>query len=261
MPIITLTTDFGQASRYVAQMKGVLLSEASGATLVDLSHEVAPQDIAAGARLLEDSAPWYPAGTVHLAVVDPGVGAGRLIVAIESEGQRYVGPDNGLFGWLTDKAEAVVVLDPVRFDPQMASATFHGRDLMAPAAALLASGSQVSDLGEPHEPLMVLPESNKPTRTGEGIDGYVVEVDRFGNLITNIKPSLLGDAPLDERLRVACGEHETLGLQITYAHHPPQTLVALVGSTGYIELAIVNGDAATMLDARVGDPVTIGWER
>ncbi|MEN0110966.1 MAG: SAM-dependent chlorinase/fluorinase, partial [Planctomycetota bacterium] len=146
MAIITVTTDFGAGGRYVAQLKGVLYARAPGVTIVDLSHDIPSQDIAAAARLLKDAAPCWPTGTTHLAVVDPGVGTERPIVAIDAVGQRFVGPDNGLFGWLNGRTDAVVAINPRRIEPAGKSATFHGRDLMAPAAARLALHADVAEL-------------------------------------------------------------------------------------------------------------------
>lgn len=257
--LITLTTDFGLGGRYVAQLKGVLYSEAPGVTIVDLSHTVPPQDIAAAARLLEQGTPRFPVGTVHLAVVDPGVGTDRPIVAIEAADQFYLGPDNGLFGWLDGWTDQVVALDLDRFNADCAAMTFHGRDLMAPAAALLAKGADLSEIGPRHDGLVTLPGVQEPAKGETCLTGEVVEVDHYGNLITNVRPEDLGYAPRDERLRIALGEHETFGLWRTYADQPPQTLLALVGSTGHVELAITGGSAAEMLGAHVGDTVRLDW--
>lgn len=257
--LITLTTDFGPSGRYVAELKGVLYSRAPGVTVVDLSHDIPPQEIAAAARLLEYGTSGYPGGTIHLAVVDPGVGTKRPIVVIAASGQYYVGPDNGLFGWLADSADAVVALDLRKFDADSASTTFHGRDLMAPAAALLAKGVGLDQLGPPHTQLVTLPPPHEPTSSDKEVCGEIAEVDHYGNLITNVRPIMLGDAPLDDRLRITLGEHETFGLWQTYAQQPPQTLLALVGSTGFVELAIVNGSAAEMLRVGAGDTVRLSW--
>ena len=259
MPIITLTTDFGTGSRYVAQMKGVLCAAADSLTLVDLSHEISPQNIGAAARLLEQSAFWYPADTVHLAVIDPGVGTDRPIVAILAQGHYFVGPDNGLFGWLANQAEEIIELDQSKFKSGDTSSTFHGRDIMAPAAVAIAKGAKLSELGRPIEVLETLPPELGPAVSERMIEGTIVEIDRYGNLITNIAKNDLVDAPHDETLRVASGLHETFGLQTTYGDQPPQTLIALLGSDQFVELAIVNGDAQSMLAARVGDTVTLSW--
>ena len=263
--IITLTTDFGAGSRYVAQMKGVLLSRAPRATLVDLSHNVRPQDIRAASRLLQESVDCFPEETVHLAVVDPGVGTEREIAVVRAHDQWFVGPDNGLFGWTMDndpKAEAVA-LDVSKIDPAGLSSTFHGRDLMAPAAAMLAQGAALADLGSEPLDLVRLPPEPLPTvEHGDGrsvIRGRIAEIDAYGNLITNIDETLLNETPHGDALRIVCGEHETFGVWRTYAEQPPQTLIALFGSTNKLELAIVNGNAAKMLGAVEGETVTLEW--
>ncbi len=258
--LVTLTTDFGPSGRYVAQLKGVLYTRAPGVTIVDLSHDIPPQDVAAAARLLEAASAFWPHGTVHLVVVDPGVGTERPIVAIEALGQKFVGPDNGLFGWLAGRVDACVALSPQRLTPAGDSCTFHGRDWMAPAAAQLLTGTPLAELGAPHASLQRLPMADGPRIEAERIEGRVVEVDHFGNLITNIGAELVQGAPRDERLRVTLGEHETYGLWQTYGENPPQTLVALVGSEGFVEVALVNGNAAEMLDAGVGDAVSLDWK-
>ncbi|QDV75359.1 SAM hydrolase/SAM-dependent halogenase family protein [Botrimarina mediterranea] len=257
--LLTLTTDFGPGGRYVAQMKGVLYSRAPGVTVVDLSHDIPPQDIAAAARLLEAAAAYWPAGTTHLAVIDPGVGTERPIVVVEALKQRFIGPDNGLFGWLEGRFDECVALSRERLAPAGDSCTFHGRDLMAPAAALLLSGTPLKELGAAHASLQRMPMTDGPRIENERIEGRVAEVDHYGNLITNISADLLKETPRDERLRVTLGEHETYGLWQTYGENPPQTLVALVGSEGFVEVALVNGNAAEMLGAGVGDAVCLNW--
>lgn len=257
--LITLTTDFGTGGRYVAEMKGVLYRQAPGVTVVDLSHEIPPQDLAAGARFLEQSTTGFPAGTVHLAVIDPGVGTDREIVAVHAHGQFYLGPDNGLFGWTKGGLTEAVAIDLARLDLKAVSHTFHGRDIMAPAAAWLARGAKLTDLGEPLDEFVKLPEVEQPIATGEHLEGRVVEVDHYGNLITNVPIETLADAPHGDRLRITLGDHETYGLWQTYGDQPPNTLLALVGSTGHIELAITNGNAAKMLFAGVGSAVHFDW--
>lgn len=241
-------------------MKGVLLSRALGVTLVDLSHSIAPQDIDSAAKLLQESTPWYPKGTVHLAVVDPGVGTDRPIVLVEAAGQKYVAPDNGLLGWIEeDSIEQIAQLDPSLVNPAGNSATFHGRDLMAPAAAMLAVGSEVSQLGVASSSLCKLGPVAKPISQPNRLLGKIVEIDRYGNLISNIPAEQLTSLPCDDRLKIVCDEHETFGLWRTYADQPAQTLMALVGSTSMVELAISNGNAAEMLGVRVGMAMEITW--
>ncbi|MEO0531659.1 MAG: SAM-dependent chlorinase/fluorinase [Planctomycetota bacterium] len=259
MSIVTLKTDFGPSGRYVAQMKGVLYQQAAGVTVVDLSHDIPPQDVAAAATLLEQAAPYWPRKTVHLAVVDPGVGTERAILAIDALGQRFVGPDNGLFGWLKGRLNRMVTLQPERLKAAGSSHTFHGRDLMAPAAARLTTGADLSELGDPQSDLITLPRPDAPDAFESRVEGVVAEVDHYGNLITNVPIEALEDAPHGDRLHITLGEHETFGLWQTYGEQRPQTLIALVGSGGMVELAIVNGSAAAMLAASVGDAVIMNW--
>lgn len=241
-------------------MKGVLLTRAPGVTLVDLTHSIAPQDISSAARLLQESTRWYPKGTVHLAVIDPGVGTDRSIVLVQAAGQFYVAPDNGLLGWIEeDLIEQIVQLNPALVNPAGDSTTFHGRDQMAPAAALLALGCDLSKLGVPYQGLCKLGPSPKPITQPNRLLGKIVEIDRYGNLISNIPAELLAGVPRDDRLRSVCDEHETFGLWRTYADQPAQTFMALIGSMAMVELAISNGNAAEMLGIRVGTPIEITW--
>jgi S-adenosylmethionine hydrolase len=259
-PIITLTTDFGEGSRYVAAMKGVILSINRDARIVDLSHTVPPQDIRAGAIVLAETTPLFPPDTIHVAVVDPGVGSDRRIVYARIGDQQYVAPDNGLLSLLASRSRPskMVVLDEPRFWRPNVSSTFHGRDIMAPVAARLSLRLDPDELGRPVEELITLPWPGV-RRVASRIEGEVVEVDSFGNLITNITRDTLHDVPTDESVTITCEQHEAHGIFSTYSEQPPMTLVAVVGSGDQLELAIVDDNAAKMLGARVGSPVTIAW--
>ncbi len=259
--LITLTTDFGTGSPYVAAMKGVILSINPAARIVDVTHDVPPQDIRAGALALDQVTRWFPAGTVHVAVVDPGVGTERQIVALELEGQYYLGPNNGLFDCLARRSRPttiVAVTDPAYWLPEV-SATFHGRDIMAPVAARLSLGLELAKLGHSVASLVALDWPEVQVMPGK-ITGSVQSIDSFGNLITDIKADALADAPTDERLLVECDEHQTTGLYRTYGDQPPMTLMALVGSSGFVELAIVDDSAAAMLGIGKGAKVTLTWD-
>ncbi len=259
-PILTLTTDFGEGSRYVAAMKGVVLSIAPDVTLVDISHAVPPQDVAAGARVLAEATPWFPAGTLHVAVIDPGVGTDRRIVYAEIGFQRYVCPDNGLLGQLAADVKPRklhCVTEAEHWLPKV-SRTFHGRDVMAPVAARLCLGLAPERLGPAIEGLTPLAAA-KGRRVGQRIEGEVVEVDSFGNLITNITSELLAEAPRDASVTIECDGHQTIGIYETYAEQPAMTLIALIGSSGALELAIVNDSAAMMLGVRTGAQVVVSW--
>jgi S-adenosyl-L-methionine hydrolase (adenosine-forming) len=240
-PIITLLTDFGAGSGYVAQMKGVLLSALPAAALVDLSHEVPRHDILAGALLLEECAPRFPSRTVHLAVVDPGVGtARRPLAVVDATGRSFVGPDNGLFTPFLEGGRAHLVSDP-RVVPGPVSATFHGRDVFAPAAAWLASGGALEDVG----PAVTDPVHlawPRAERRGSAVHGECLTADPFGNVLTSIRDHDLGGAPLE----VSVAGRRTRVVR-TYGEGRPGELLALVGSSGRLEIAVREGNAAQSL--------------
>jgi S-adenosylmethionine hydrolase len=258
--LITLTTDFGEGSRYVAAMKGVILSINSTARIVDISHCVPHQDVRRGAITLAETTPFFPAETIHVAVVDPGVGTARRIVYAEIGAQRFVAPDNGLLGRLAaaETPSKIVSLDEPRFWLPRVSNTFHGRDIMAPVAARLGLGLSPDELGRPLDSLKSLawPEAEK---VANRITGEVVEVDSFGNLVTNITREMLADAPTDESVGVTCDEHVTQGIFQAYGDQPAMTLIALIGSGDHLELAIVDENASAMLGVTVGAPVIVTW--
>lgn len=258
--IITLTTDFGAGSPYVAAMKGVILSINAEAAIVDVTHAVPPQDVRRGALALEEATPWFPDGTIHVAVVDPGVGSSRRILYAQFGRQHYIAPDNGLLSRLAlpQPAGKMIALEAPEFWLPRVSATFHGRDIMAPAAARLSLGLPAERLGPPTTDFvkLVWPEVVILPRT---IQGSVESIDSFGNLITNVTEQMLAAVPRDESVRIACDEHETLGIFRTYSDQPPATLVALIGSHGKLELAIVGDSAAAMLGIRTGTPVVVSW--
>jgi hypothetical protein len=258
--IITLTTDFGEGSRYVAAMKGVMLSINPAARLIDSSHSVPPQDVRAGAIALAESAPFFPPGTIHVAVVDPGVGTARRIVYARIGAQQFIAPDNGLLSRLAakERPSKIVSLDEPRFWLPRVSTTFHGRDIMAPVAARLSLGLSPDELGRPLDSLTSLPWP-EAEQVANQITGEVIEVDSFGNLVTNISREMLAGVPTGETVTVACDEHVTQGIFKTYCDQPPMTLIALVGSGDQLELAIVDENASIMLGVTVGSPVVISW--
>jgi len=241
--IITLLTDFGSGDSYVAEVKGVLLSRAPGVELVDVTHQVSPGDVRAGQYLLARAWHRFPPGTVHLAVVDPGVGTARRALAAGAGGHWFVAPDNGLLSFLP--APRFVSL-PI---PRDAAPTFHGRDVFAPAAAALANGARLEDLGLPvtdatHAPLPT------PHHDGTALMGEVVYVDRFGTLISNIPGP---DVEPGVRIRVA--GTDVGALRRTFGDVERGTLVALIGSGGTVEVAVRDGSAARLLGVGVGAEV------
>lgn len=241
--VITLLTDFGTADGYVGEMKGVLLERVPDATLVDITHDIPPQDIEAGRLALARVWRRFPAQTVHLVVVDPGVGTARGALAVKSDDRFLVGPDNGVLSPALLVAGAwAVSLDL----PANASASFHGRDVFAPAAAALALGAHLESLGvSAHDP--VIRRTPEAQRIDDGVlSGVVISVDRFGNAITNI----VG-------LRAGILEVSGLALPLrrTYGDVPPGTPLAIVGSSGLIEIAVRDGSAARLLKLARATPV------
>ncbi|HLY66161.1 MAG TPA: SAM-dependent chlorinase/fluorinase [Chloroflexota bacterium] len=246
-PVVGLLTDFGLQDHYVGVVKGVIAGIAPGIQVVDISHAVTPQSILAGQRLLLASVPYFPPGSVFLAVVDPGVGTARRPLALRSAGCSFVGPDNGLFTpWLESDWQAVELIAPALRLP-VVSSTFHGRDVFAPAAAHLALGMPLERFGpRVTDPVRLLPP--EPLRRDDGtIVGEVVYADHFGNLITNVRPpSVSGAARFRDR---------QLRLAPTYGSAAPGELLALLGSEGELELAIRDGNAAQQLQASAGERV------
>lgn len=255
--ILTLTTDFGTEGPYVAAMKGIVLGLAPGTQFVDVSHAVAPQNILEGAFVLAEVFDAFPAGTVHLAVVDPGVGTDRRLIVASVADQWVVLPDNGLItGVLRDRKPAAVweITNPVLRRGEV-SATFHGRDILAPAAAWLLRGGDPEAFGPRREKVVTL-RNFVPTRDGNDLLGEVIFRDAFGNLVTNIAGShLAGASPEDWVVEVAGAK--VVGLGRTYGDHPTGSLIALPGSTGWVEVAVVNGDAARHLSAGPGTTVWV----
>lgn len=247
MTIVTLLTDYGTADSYVGEVRGVLLSLAPGATLVDLSHAIPPGDVTAGAYVLGRCWSRFPAGTVHLAVVDPGVGTSRTALGVEAGGHFFVGPDNGLLG----AAGAAGVVRAVALPtPSHASPTFHGRDLFAPAAAALARGEPLDALGAPHRTPLQRLEGNTPHHEGKVLVGEVIHVDRFGNLVTNFTPEAVPAYAVLEAESLSIG-----ALRATFGDVEPGGLVAYLGSGGTIEIGVRDGSAARRLGIGVGGKV------
>lgn len=258
-PVVTLTTDFGLEDGYVGAMKGVILGICPPARLVDISHAIPPQNVLAGALTLAAAFRFFPAGTVHLAVVDPGVGTARRPMAARLGQFFFVGPDNGLFTPVYEEAEKngwpmvfVHLTNEKYFLPDV-SRTFHGRDLFAPAAAHLANGVPLADLGPAlRDPVRLsLP---KPERTAEGWRAHIIAIDHFGNLATDLPVAAL-DEPA--RVLVRLGGFEVGGVQAAYGERPPGSLIALTDSQGRLEIAVVEGSAAARTGARVGDAVEV----
>ena len=248
MRTIALLTDFGQTDHYVGVMKGVIASIAPDSPTVDISHNVPAQSILAGQWLLRASSRYFPDDTIFLAVIDPGVGTERRPMALQAEGQIFVGPDNGLFTpWLEGDWQAVE-LTAERYRLPRVSGTFHGRDVFAPAAAHLASGNPLAAFGPPiNDPVRLAP-ARAIKRSDGTVEGSIVYIDRFGNLISNI------DAPGNRAGHVLIAGLE-LPLRLTYGQAAPDQPVAVTGSEGTIEVAVRDGNAAQRLELGIGQPV------
>lgn len=260
MPPIALLTDFGTSDHYVAQMKGVILGIAPGVSIVDVTHEIPPQDVRRGAFLLDDlhRAGVFCAGTVHVAVVDPGVGSERSLVAVAADDQFYIAPDNGLLTLILDRASTtdIISLSKQQFQRSAVSSTFHGRDVMAPAAAHLARGLPFRELGTRYEREPVRLSNLHPVILPRQIEGSIAWVDRFGNLVTNINVDLLSEIPSD-RLRLTCDRRKLVGLKRFYAEVPAGEPLLLIGSSGRLEIAVNGGSAAHLFGASAGDRVIV----
>jgi len=257
MPIITLTTDFGTADWFVGSMKGVVAGLAPQATVVDITHAVPAGDVRAAAFVLLASYKCFPRLTVHVVVVDPGVGSDRPAIAVRTADYHFVGPDNGVLSWALSREEVLEIhrLENAEMFRQPVSATFHGRDVFAPVAARLAGGMLLDALGTTVKEYQRL-EWPLPQRTPVGVTGQVMHVDRFGNAITNIEaPGLatLGNRPLT----VALPNGETCPVKKFYREVEPVQPVALLGSTGFLEIAINTGHAARQFNLQVGAAIEV----
>lgn len=254
--LITLTTDFGADSSYVAAMKGAIWSVAPDARVADFCHSIPAQDVPAAALFLRDVVPFYPPNTVHVIVVDPGVGTDRAALLIQWNQQILLAPDNGCWTSILDGQPAMVRrLTQSQYWRLPVSATFHGRDIFAPVAGHLWRGVKPDELGEPIHNWKVLKLAKSKTCDGR-IVGEIVAVDHFGNLISNISSESLaaiGPGPYDAIL----GAVRIGPLRRTYGDQTPHTLVALISSNGYVELAEVNGSAANRLGIGVGEELEI----
>ena len=261
--IVTLTTDFGMQDPYAGQLRGAVLKGCPAATVVDLTHGVPPWDVVTAAVTIRTSFAFFPAGSVHLVVVDPGVGGRRPILAARGSGHLFVAPDNGILSLLLidRKLEAVHRVAHADRAPTSASPTFHGRDLMAPVAAALAAGRPLEDLGpevDPAELTMVIVPASVP---GDNrLLGQVQRIDHFGNVRTTIRT---GPGLFDPHrfARAEIGGHRVERLHRTYTEAPAGALLALVDSNGYLEIAANQASAAERLGCRPGDPVTVHLHR
>ena len=263
MAIITLLTDFGLKDGFSGVLHGVILGIAPEARIVDITHSISPQNILEGSLVLAKSVPFFPPGTIHVAVVDPGVGTGRRPLAAKIGEQLFVCPDNGLLTGVIETAEAAgqemsfYCLDQPQYWLQEVSRSFHGRDLFAPAAAHLAKGVKLQAMGTPiSDPARIMVP--RPEPTADGWAGQVLAVDHFGNLLTNLTAEYLN---LEKCAHVTVGETRIEGLCETFGDREPGSVIAMIDSSGSLAIAVVNGNAAAQLRAGVGSSVTLRYFR
>jgi S-adenosylmethionine hydrolase len=257
-PIIAMLTDFGSRDHYAGSLKGVVLTLCPDAVLVDISHEIPPHDILTGALELAACYRFFPAGTIFLAVVDPGVGSSRRGIAAEAGDYRFVAPDNGVLTAVFEETppKRVVSLTERRYARPTISKTFEGRDRFAPAAAWLARGAEVKALGSAVRDFVRL-EIPQARQDGNRIEGRVVRVDRFGNLVTNIPRALVDRLTGRGAIRIVAGATAVDTLVETYAGVGPGAICALFGSTDHLEIAKNGGSAAEQLGLAAGAMVEV----
>lgn len=255
--VITLTTDFGLQDYYVSAMKAVMLGIAPEVRLIDVSHDIPSQDIMAGSWVLKNSAMLFPSKTVHTVVIDPGVGTERHPIALQIEDQYFVGPDNGIFSLLTTETNYKAVrLTKQQYLRDHPSTTFHGRDIFAPAAAHLSRGVPLEELGEPLDELVSY-RWMQPIADKDGLQGTVIHIDKFGNLITNIPDRLLQDVIADQDVKIYVGNVILHEIGTTFGSVAEGEPVAYIGSAGMLEVGINKGDAEQMLGIQKGAQISI----
>jgi len=261
-PLITLLTDFGTADYFVGAVKAVILSINSSANIVDITHDITPQDIAAGAFNLLAAYGSFPPGTIHVAVVDPGVGSDRKPILVVAGGHFFIGPDNGIFSYVYERegVTACYELNKANYFHQPVSTTFHGRDIFAPVAAALSAGVKAADLGTEvgDKGSLVRLESLSPTENRHGqYRCRVIHVDRFGNLVTNITRNVLS-AEAESRARLRIGKRNIKSFRKFFADGATKgELFAVWGSAGFLEIVATNRSAAKLLKAKRGQTVTL----
>ena len=256
--MITLLTDFGTKDYYVASMKGAILSINPRVRLIDITHQISPHDILGGAFILANAYSFFPKGTIHLSVVDPGVGGERKPILLVTENYFFVGPDNGLFAMITRKesVKQIIVLDKQKYHLLRVSATFHGRDIFAPVAAHLSMGTRPDVLGHKIDSLVGLGFEG-PLIKERKLSGEILHVDTFGNLVSNIDEGSLFRFIRGRPFAIRAGKKTIHGLKKGYWEGNKGELMALRGSHGFLEISLKEGNAQKALEAKRGDPIQI----
>jgi S-adenosylmethionine hydrolase len=264
MPVISILSDFGTDDEYVGVMKGVMLSICPSVSIVDITHQIAPQDIHQAAYLIPSYYHFFPEGSVHIVVVDPGVGSQRSILAVNHRQHFFIAPDNGVLTLLlnAEKSDTIIRVDNSDYFLEPISSTFHGRDIFAAVGAHLSCGTKLDAFGARTDvtDIVCLKDLNcRISQTGELI-GKIVSIDRFGNLITNIDSISLANfcqTSTLKHLQIHIGAAAISGLSRTYSDAAPEALLAVIGSRNYLEIAVNGGSAKENLKAHKGDPVRL----
>jgi len=260
--IVTLTTDFGAKDAFAGSVKGVILKINPQAQIVDISHDIAPQDIWEAAFTLKSAYKYFPKGTVHLAVVDPGVGSGRRPIIVVTESYYFVGPDNGIFTLIYNEAERIRVhhITAGHYFLPSPGPTFHGRDVFAPAAAWLLKGIPSGQFGDEITDFVKM-NVPVPKAASNGIEGHVVHIDRFGNIITNVTykdiQALFPEGEEPGPVQISVAGKELQGLKKFYAESAPGEPAAIINSSGYLEIYLFKQNARTVLNLRRGEIVRL----
>lgn len=256
--LITLTTDFGHQDPFVGIMKGVIAGINPRSQVIDLTHGIPAQDVMAAALTLRHAVGYFPSGTIHVVVVDPGVGSTRKPILIQANSHYFIGPDNGVLSLaLTDKSWRAYELNREQYWLQAPSHTFHGRDIFAPASAHLSTGLLPAALGEPMADIVTL-ELPRPHRTSRSLIGKIIYSDNFGNLFTNISQHDLKGL-VQGQLTIRCASASIYGVAAHYAAAETGKFVALTNSWNLLEIAAYRANARELLAVKVGDPVTLTW--
>ncbi len=265
MSIITLLTDFGSQDYFVGAMKGAILSINRHALIVDITHEIPPQDIEAAAFNLLATYKDFPAGTIHVAVVDPGVGSTRKPILIECGEQFFVGPDNGVFSWICERegSSRAIHLNNEAFFRHPVSKTFHGRDIFAPVAAALSTGVAMTELGEKLIEYARLDPLLAAVRSDGRVEGRVIHIDRFGNCITNLTSAHFSSDQAAAGAQLVINDRELTSFRQSFSEGAVDRddLFCLVGSAGFLEIAARNSSAAKVLKAERGQSVVVTGSR
>lgn len=255
--IITLLTDFGTKDGYIGAVKGVIKRINPQAEIVDITHDVNSYDVLGAAFALNNSYRYFPRGTIHLAVVDPGVGGLRQPILIKTKDFFFVGPDNGIFSFIYQREDLtdIIVISNKKYFLAEPSSTFHARDIFAPVAAYLSLGIKIGELGSPAKECMkfIIPQ---PETKGKSLKGQIIHTDRFGNLITNIPADLLEKK---KNVGIILGKRRIKGISRSYFEIREKRLGALIGSSDFLELAVNQGSAQKLLKAKIGDRIRIDF--